>query len=104
MRSMSIRLRLTLLYSTILAVTLITFSMLLYVTQARATYDSIRSDLQRQAERFSRAERAVSRSGRPRRRTACRPQSPAACPAARCRAGGLKRAASAATSSPAAST
>jgi two-component system OmpR family sensor kinase len=53
MRSMSIRLRLTLLYSAILAVTLITFSMLLYVTQARATYDSIRSDLQRQAERFT---------------------------------------------------
>lgn len=46
---MSIRLRLTLLYSAILAFTLITFSTILYVTQSHATYDSIKSNLTRQA-------------------------------------------------------
>jgi signal transduction histidine kinase len=65
MRSMSIRLRLTLLYSAILAVTLITFSMLLYVTQARATYEGIRSDLLRQVERFSRANESFPGPGAP---------------------------------------
>jgi two-component system OmpR family sensor kinase len=62
---MSIRLRLTLLYSTILAVTLITFSLLLYVTQARATYESIRTDLQRQVERFSRTNESFPGPGGP---------------------------------------
>jgi signal transduction histidine kinase len=46
---MSIRLRLTLLYSGILALTLITFGTILYLTQRRATFDGIRSDLVRQA-------------------------------------------------------
>jgi signal transduction histidine kinase len=46
---MSIRLRLTLLYSAILAFTLIAFSTILYVAQAHATYDSIRVSLVRQA-------------------------------------------------------
>lgn len=45
---MSIRLRLTLLYSGILALTLIAFSTLLYVTQSRLTYDNIRTNLERQ--------------------------------------------------------
>jgi two-component system, OmpR family, sensor kinase len=48
-RGMSIRLRLTLLYSVILALTLIAFGSILYVTQWRATFDSIKSDLVRQA-------------------------------------------------------
>ena len=47
---MSIRLRLTLLYSLILALTLIAFSTVLYVTQSQATYNSIKANLQRQAE------------------------------------------------------
>jgi two-component system OmpR family sensor kinase len=47
---MSIRLRLTLLYSVILALTLIAFSTSLYVTQSRATYDGIKANLMRQAE------------------------------------------------------
>ncbi len=46
---MSIRLRLTLLYSAILAFTLIAFSAILYVSQTRATYDSIKANLVRQA-------------------------------------------------------
>ncbi len=46
---MSIRLRLTLLYSVILALTLIAFSTILYATQSRTTYDSIKSDLVQQA-------------------------------------------------------
>ena len=46
---MSIRLRLTLLYSAIVALTIFTFSSILYVTQSRAAFDSIRSDLARQA-------------------------------------------------------
>jgi signal transduction histidine kinase len=50
---MSIRLRLTLLYSAILALTLITFSTILYVTQSRATYDSIKANLMRQADGLS---------------------------------------------------
>jgi two-component system OmpR family sensor kinase len=65
MRGISIRLRLTLLYSAILAVTLIVFSLLLYVTQARATYDSIRTDLQRQVERFSRTNELFPGPGAP---------------------------------------
>jgi len=42
---MSIRLRLTLLYTAILALTVIAFSSILYVTQTRATYQSIRTNL-----------------------------------------------------------
>lgn len=54
---MSIRLRLTLLYSVILALTLITFSTVLYVTQSHATYDGIKTNLIRQAEGFNRPSR-----------------------------------------------
>ena len=50
---MSIRLRLTLLYSVILALTLIAFSTSLYVTQSRATYDGIKANLVRQADGIS---------------------------------------------------
>ena len=46
---MSIRLRLTLTYSVILALTLISFSTFLYVTQSHATYNNIKTDLVRQA-------------------------------------------------------
>ena len=60
---MSIRLRLTLLYSAILALTLIAFGTILYVTQSRATFDSIRSDLVRQAS-FA-ANRGEPRPGPP---------------------------------------
>jgi hypothetical protein len=49
----SIRLRLTLLYSAILALTLIVFSTILYVSQSQATYSSIKTNLQRQAEGMS---------------------------------------------------
>jgi signal transduction histidine kinase len=54
---MSIRLRLTLLYSAILALTLIVFSTILYVTQSHATYDSIKANLVRQAEGISNPRR-----------------------------------------------
>ena len=50
---MSIRLRLTLLYSAILALTLLAFSTALYVAQARLTYDSIKSNLARQGDAFA---------------------------------------------------
>lgn len=43
---MSIRLRLTLLYSAILALTLIAFGLLLYTIQARYTLNSLKNDLQ----------------------------------------------------------
>ena len=46
---MSIRLRLTLLYSTILALTLILFSTVLYVTQARYTLTIVQRDLEANA-------------------------------------------------------
>ena len=52
---MSIRLRLTLLYSTIVAFTIITFGSILYITQSREAFDSIRSDLMRQATRLANA-------------------------------------------------
>jgi two-component system, OmpR family, sensor kinase len=55
MRSMTIRLRLTLLYTAILALTLIAFSTMLYVAQSRAVYGGIRADLVRQADGFERA-------------------------------------------------
>lgn len=48
-RGVSIRLRLTLLYTAILALTVIAFSTILFVTQTRATYDGIKADLMRQA-------------------------------------------------------
>ncbi len=54
---MSIRLRLTLLYSAILALTLIAFSTILYATQSHATYDGIRASLMRQAEAMSNPRR-----------------------------------------------
>ena len=52
---MSIRLRLTLLYTAILALTLITFSTILYVTQTWTTYDSITRNLVGQAAGFARS-------------------------------------------------
>ncbi|HEX7587865.1 MAG TPA: HAMP domain-containing sensor histidine kinase, partial [Anaerolineae bacterium] len=50
---MSIRLRLTLLYSAILALTLIVFSSTLYLIQSQVTYDEIKNTLARQAEGFA---------------------------------------------------
>jgi two-component system, OmpR family, sensor kinase len=47
---MSIRLRLTLLYSAILALTLIVFSTTLYVIQSKVTFDDIRDALAHQAQ------------------------------------------------------
>ena len=47
---MSIRLRLTLLYSLILALTLVVFSTILYVSQSQATYNGVKATLMRQAE------------------------------------------------------
>jgi two-component system, OmpR family, sensor kinase len=55
MRSTSIRLRLSLLYTAILALTLIAFGATLYVAQSRAVYDGIRADLARQAAGVERA-------------------------------------------------
>jgi hypothetical protein len=52
---MSIRLRLTLLYTAILALTLIAFSSILYVSQTRATYASIKTNLAGQVAGFVRA-------------------------------------------------
>lgn len=52
-RGVSIRLRLTLLYTAILALTVIAFSTLLFLTQTRTTYDSIKADLTRQASFWS---------------------------------------------------
>lgn len=63
MRSMSIRLRLTLLYTTILAITLVAFSSLLYVTQSHSVYDSIKGDLLRQASGFVRGNGRVPAPG-----------------------------------------
>jgi len=57
---MSIRLRLTLLYSAILALTLIAFSTILYVTQSHATYDGIKANLMRQADSMSSPRRFPS--------------------------------------------
>lgn len=52
---MSIRLRLTLLYTAILALTVIAFSSILYVTQTRATYQSIKTNLINQTAGLIRA-------------------------------------------------
>ncbi len=49
---MSIRLRLTLLYSTILALTLIIFSSILYVTHSRYTLNIVRNDLEANAHQI----------------------------------------------------
>jgi signal transduction histidine kinase len=63
---MSIRLRLTVLYSVILALTLVAFSAMLYLTQSRATYDSIKDDLVRQVSFTARSgERIPGQSERP---------------------------------------
>lgn len=58
---MSIRLRLTLLYSGILAITLIAFCTILYVTQAQLTFNTIKSTLERQAQEFAVRERRFPR-------------------------------------------
>ena len=58
---MSIRLRLTLLYTAILGLTVIAFSTILFVTQTRATYDSIQADLVRQASFSKDSERRPPR-------------------------------------------
>jgi two-component system, OmpR family, sensor kinase len=58
---MSIRLRLTVLYSTILALTLFVFSALLYVMQSQATFNGIRDNLVRQAEGPANVERRFPR-------------------------------------------
>ncbi len=55
-RGMSIRLRLTLLYSAVLVLTLIAFSTSLYLTQTRTTYDSIKANLMRQVAGFARTD------------------------------------------------
>src|SRR5512144_157369 len=52
---MSIRLRLTLLYSAIVALTVIAFSVALYVAQSESTLNAIRGELAQQAERFANA-------------------------------------------------
>jgi two-component system, OmpR family, sensor kinase len=52
---MSIRLRLTLLYSAILALTLILFGAILYTIQARSTLDTLKSELQRNGDNFAKA-------------------------------------------------
>jgi signal transduction histidine kinase len=63
---MSIRLRLTLLYSVILAFTLIAFSTTLYVAQTHRTYDSIKTNLIRQADAFAHGPRRFpGSSGQP---------------------------------------
>ncbi len=58
---MSIRLRLTLLYSTILALTLIAFSTILYVAQSQVTWDALTTTLERQAEAYVNTERRAPR-------------------------------------------
>ena len=58
---MSIRLRLTLLYSAILMLTLIAFGTLLYVTQSQATFDAIQATRARQAQEFANRERRFPR-------------------------------------------
>ncbi len=50
---MSIRLRFTLLYNAILALTLAIFGFSLYFVQARITYDALQKDLERSSERMT---------------------------------------------------
>ncbi|CAG0988104.1 two-component system, OmpR family, sensor kinase [Anaerolineae bacterium] len=59
---MSIRLRLTLLYSAILTITLIVFSAALYVTQTQATFAAVKATLARQAENYVNTERRFPRA------------------------------------------
>ncbi len=54
---MSIRLRLTLLYSAIVALTLVAFSIILYLVEAQATLETIQTALVRQADLFSKGPR-----------------------------------------------
>ncbi len=56
---MSIRLRLTLLYSAILALTLIVFSAILYAIQSQATWNALQATLARQAEEYALTERRM---------------------------------------------
>ncbi len=65
-RGVSIRLRLTLLYTAILAVTVIAFSSILYAAQARATYADIRENLVRQASFFPATGKPDPRTFEPR--------------------------------------
>ncbi len=58
---MSIRLRLTVLYSAILALTLIVFGTVLYLTQSQATYDTITANLERQAMDLANRDRRPPR-------------------------------------------
>ena len=60
---MSIRLRLTLLYSAIVALTVIAFSVALYVAQSESTLDPIRGELGQQADRFANAPRRPDNRG-----------------------------------------
>ncbi len=62
-RAVSIRLRLTLLYTAILAVTVLAFGSILYVAQSRATYSSVESNLVRQAQDFTRHNSYPARQG-----------------------------------------
>ncbi len=63
---MSIRLRLTLLYSAILAITVIAFGSFLYAAQSQATYDSIKANLIRQATFFPGGGRPAPPESQPR--------------------------------------
>ena len=75
---MSIRLRLTLLYSAILALTLLAFSTALYVAQERLTYDSIKANLARQGDAFANPPQRFPRPPEPssgERRASPRPES-----------------------------
>jgi signal transduction histidine kinase len=58
---MSIRLRLTLLYSVILALTLVGFSAALYFAQSQVTFDAITTTLERQAQALANSERRMPR-------------------------------------------
>ena len=63
---MSIRLRLTLLYSVIVALTVIAFGAALYVTQSELTLSAIRTSLARQADGFANGPRRFpDRPGEP---------------------------------------
>ncbi len=60
-RSVSIRLRLTLLYTGILALTLVAFGSIVYWSQSQTTYDGIRSNLIGQAQNFATGTRVAGR-------------------------------------------
>jgi len=75
-RGISIRLRLTLLYSAILALTLLAFSTALYVAQARLTYDSIKSNLVRQGDAFANPPQRFPRPAEPPTDEGARPPRP----------------------------